>query len=168
MITIDYYTVQLILIAIIYSQVINIFESMVWAGGLWRLKAPFGTCNELPKQDMYHLVLMIAYALPFIPISRLITSWVLPSWIVWLLNDLLWHFWSVNPKYWIDWIKFYFNPKKKYVIWYARMGLFYIGVTPRLMFYITLFRIILLPLIYYISTSIEIAGFFNQLIFSFL
>ncbi len=137
------------LIAFLYSQLINIFESLIWHRGLWKLEYPFPRYKEEPKQDAYHVFLVVIYALPFIQYEP--TRILYATWIVWTLNDLLWNIWAVKPRDWIKWYKFYFNPRDAETVWIARLLICKVDVTPRRMFYLTLFRLTLLPLLVYFS-----------------
>jgi len=134
-----------LIIAAVYAQALNVFESLVWTGGLWRLKPPFPRAEEKVRNEGYHLALALAYVLPFIVLTwPNVLKALVPSILVWLLNDVTWHFWSVYPRYWISWIKFYFNPRDTGVVWYARFLVCMVGVTPRRMLIITLTRIAVL------------------------
>ncbi|RLE96585.1 MAG: hypothetical protein DRJ63_10365 [Thermoprotei archaeon] len=133
------------LLAAIYAQVINIMEVFLWTKGLWSIEPPFIFDVRKPKQDSYHILLAILYFLPFTFLG-LIEAFKL-AWIVWILNDTTWHFWAVKPSYWTEWVKFYFNPHINQIVWYARIGVKIIKITPRRMFLITVVRLLLLPLI---------------------
>ena len=138
---------HILVFVLIYSQIINIFETLLWVGKLWGIKPPFKVQEEeTVKNDAYHLFLSIAYIAPFLLIARGLEI-VGATILTWLLNDVMWHFWSVHIRYWLDWIKFYFNPKDNSVLWYARLGFTTIRVTPRRMFGITLFRVLFLGLL---------------------
>lgn len=136
----------LLIIAVIYSQIINVVESLIWTRGIWKLKPPFFTTPPNKVKGSYHFWLMIFYVLPFLFMTSNIIHIVACAWLVWLLNDITWHIWSVYPKYWIDWILFYFNPKDDRVVWYARLKFRIVAVTPKRMFRITLIRLILLKI----------------------
>ena len=136
---------DLILFSIIYAQGINIFESLFWTKGFWRFKPPYFK-NPTKDKSCYHIFLTLAYAAPFISLLfyNMIKYFLLCSTIVWLLNDLCWHFWAVSPRYWLDWFKFYFNPFSKQVLWYVRLKVIFIPVTPRRMFLATIIRIVMI------------------------
>jgi len=131
---------------LVYAQIINIFETILWIGKLWGIKPPFKTYEgEHIENDAYHLFLSLAYVIPYPFITRGLEI-LAAAILTWLLNDIMWHFWSVHVKYWLDWIKFYFNPKDDSTLWHARFGITTIRVTPRRMFKITAFRIVFLGL----------------------
>mgnify|MGYP000595487094 CR=1 FL=1 len=132
-----------LIFAIVYAQFINAVEALLWVKGLWVLKAPFKFETKEVYRDLYHVLLALLYIAPFLPLGLLET--IRLAWIVWILNDTTWHFWAVKPSDWIKWIKFYFNPFKNEVVWYARLGIIQVKVTPKRMFYITLIRILVLP-----------------------
>jgi len=126
-----------------YAQFINVMEVLLWTKGLWSLRAPFKFDTRKIPKDMYHVLLALLYIAPFAPLG-LVEAFKL-AWIVWILNDTTWHFWAVRPSDWLKWIKFYFNPFSNEVLWYARLGIAQIKVTPKRMFLITLARILILP-----------------------
>jgi len=135
---------------IMYAQIINIYESLKWIGRLWSLEPPLPPAPSKPNNDGYHLVLAIAYILPFLPLAMIdFASAALGVITTWTFNDLTWHFWSVKPKYWAKWMRFYFNPTDRRVVWYARMKLFSIPVSPSLMFFSTIMRVIIMIILCY-------------------
>lgn len=129
------------LIALLYSQAINIMETLIWVGKPWKLKPPFPFTTHEVKNDGYHLLLSILYIAPYLILysNRLLLVAEL-SLITWLLNDVMWHFWSVNPRYYLEWIRFYFNPHGNQIVWYARFLAAKVAVTPRRMFIVTIIR----------------------------
>ncbi|MCX8181214.1 MAG: hypothetical protein N3E41_07585 [Thermofilaceae archaeon] len=131
------------LIAFIYAQVINLVETFIWVGHLWGLKPPFPTTQGDVRNDGYHTVLAIFYVVPY-ALTYCCEPLVIAtlSTLTWLLNDIMWHIWSVNPRYHLHWLRFYFNPHSNQVVWYARFGFFKIAVTPKRMFRVTVLRII--------------------------
>ncbi len=139
---------QVILLAIIYSQVINIFETIYWIGGFWRLKPPFFKDERENVEGAYHTWLALMYVVPFLIIyNNNAVLVILGTWITWMMNDLTWHLWAVKPKYWLQWIKYYFNPYDNTTVWHARLWITSIKVSPRKMFYTTMFRAAVLPLL---------------------
>lgn len=130
------------LVALLYSQAINVAETFVWVGRLWKLKPPFPLTAHEVENDGYHLLLSVFYVVPYLILypNQLLLIVEL-SLITWLLNDVMWHFWSVNPRYYLEWIRFYFNPRGDQVVWYARFLVTKVAVTPRRMFTVTVARI---------------------------
>ena len=139
------YILPLIFLSIVYSQVINIFETLLWVRGLWKIKPPFPTSKGDVKNEGYHILLAFLYFMPFLFLNFGFIKSIPWAWLVWILNDMTWHFWSVYPYYWKRWIMFYFNPRLNDTLWFARFLIIKIKVTPRRMFYITLVRILFLP-----------------------
>lgn len=129
------------LIALLYSQAINVMETLIWVGKPWKLKPPFPLTTHEVKNDGYHLLLSILYIAPYFILypNRLLVVVEL-SLITWLLNDVMWHIWSVNPRHYLEWIRFYFNPRGNQVVWYARFLAAKVAVTPRRMFIATVIR----------------------------
>ncbi len=138
----------LLTLTFFYAQLINIFETLLWVRGFWKIKPPFPTSRGDVKNEGYHLFLAFLYFLPFIFIERDFIKTIPWAWLVWILNDTTWHVWSVNPHYWKEWLLFYFNPKINVAIWFARFLIIKVKVTPRRMFYITLVRLIVLPFLF--------------------
>jgi len=145
------------IIAFIYSQAINVFETLLWVKGFWKLRDVSETWKGVKKipRDAYHFFLAIAYVLPFIVTFNFLEV-AKGSILVWLLNDLTWHFWSVHPSSWFKWIKDYFNPRSTITLWYARLLFARVRVTPKLMFWITTTRIILLIVLQFIETLAQV------------
>lgn len=143
----------ILLWAIAYSQAINIVEVRLWVGRPWSLKPPFPRAHGKVRENGYHIVLALAYLAPFV-----VLCWndflcvIAMSITVWLLNDVTWHFWSVSPKYWDEWIRYYFNPRSGHVLWYARFLIANVEVTPRRMFGVTLARVLVLALCVFFKT----------------
>ena len=133
--------------AVLYAQLINVLETLLWVGDLWKLKPPFHHTKEdrIRLDDWYHLLLAVAYVVPFIPSGISFPVYVL---VVWLLNDLMFHVYAVDPRYWWDWICYYFNPfDDETTLWHARFGFFKIRVTPKVMFWSVVERFLLLYLL---------------------
>lgn len=141
---------ELEVISILYAQGINLFESLFWTGSLWKLKPPFFKNPNADEKSWYHVILTLLYVAPFLVLllNGIIVKFLYCSILVWLLNDLCWHFWSVSPKFWITWLKYYFNPFDNSVLWYVRYGIMNIPVTPKRMFLITVFRVFILCILY--------------------
>ena len=131
--------------AILYAQLINIMETLLWVGDLWKLKPPFSHVKEdnaFELNDWYHVVLAVLYILPFAPTGIQAPIYAL---IVWILNDAMFHVYAVDPRYWWDWICYYFNPfDDETTLWHARFGFFKIRVTPKIMFWSVVERFLLL------------------------
>jgi len=140
--------IPLLIFSLLYSQVINIFETIIWIKGFWKIKTPFPICKGDVKNDGYHLLLALLYFLPFIVITSSFFKALPWAWLVWFLNDTTWHFWSVHPKYWTKWIIFYFDPHSEVTLWYARFFIVKVKVSPKRMFYITIFRLLLMPFLF--------------------
>ena len=138
---------EVFIVAVLYAQLINVYESIKWTGGLWRLEPPFPVAENKVPLDFYHIKLAFLYFIPFPAIALDVSLCVLGGFMVWLFNDITWHFWSVKPRYWLEWIKFYFNPRGREVVWYARFGVIATAVTPRRMLMLTLFRMAILTLL---------------------
>lgn len=142
------------LIGLIYGNIVTLFEVILWNKRLWREFSPLRVTRK-PEKDAYHLFLAIAYCAPFIPftITGLIgfIDFLYGSVLVWLLNDVLWQFYAIRPYGWIKWIKYYFNPRDNRLLWYARLSIKMVGVTPRRMFYITITRAIFLLICFLVN-----------------
>ncbi|MCD6562384.1 MAG: hypothetical protein J7K23_00530 [Thermoproteales archaeon] len=137
-----------VILSIFYSQLINIFETVLWIRGFWKIKPPFPTSKGDVKNEGYHLLLAFLYFMPFTFLEPEFIKTIPWAWLVWILNDVTWHFWSVYPRYWKKWIIFYFNPRLNVVLWFARFLIIKVKVTPRRMFYITLIRLMVLPFLF--------------------
>ena len=140
-------------IAFLYGQVINIFETLVWVKGFWKLEdidEMWGDERRIPR-DAYHAVLALAYIIPFLPLG--IYRALLCGLVVSLVNDLLWHFWSVKPRNWIKWLKKYFNPyDNETLLWYARFAVAVVKVTPSRMFKSVIVRVFIMGFLIFWGT----------------
>ncbi|RLF02929.1 MAG: hypothetical protein DRJ59_02155, partial [Thermoprotei archaeon] len=132
--------IEIVIYTFLYAQIINVFETLLWVRSFWRLRkiSQLWGSERVPR-DAYHAFLAVLYILPFIPWG--LTVALECALIVWLLNDLTWHFWSVHPKSWFKWFKSYFNPFGHETLWYARLGITRIKITPKRMFWATVFRV---------------------------
>jgi len=130
-----------LVLAVAYSQIINVAETLIWVGRPWSLKPPFPLARGEVRNEGYHLVLAVLYVVPFIalhPAAPLKAAFL--ATLVWLLNDVTWHFWAVSPRHHVEWLRFYFNPRDTRIVWYARFLVGKFAVTPRRMFLVTLAR----------------------------
>lgn len=134
-------------LAACYSQVVNLVETVMWVGRPWSLKPPFPLAKGEVRNEGYHLLLAALYVAPFIVLSPAepLRAAVL-ALLVWLLNDVTWHLWAVDPRHHLDWLRFYFNPSDRRVVWYARFLAGKFAVTPRRMLLVTLARVVALAL----------------------
>ena len=134
-------------LAFTYAQFINLAETLLWIERPWGLKPPFPTAEEEVEDEGYHALLAALYVVPFAILYYVHPlKVVVLSVFVWFLNDTTWHFWAVNPRYYLQWLRFYFNPRDRRVVWYARFGIGKFAVTPRRMFIVTIVRIAVLVL----------------------
>jgi len=135
------------LIGFIHGNIITLFEVILWNKRLWCEFFPLHATRK-PENDAYHLFLAIAYFIPFIPLITVgligLIDFLYGGVFVWLLNDILWQFYAIRPRDWVKWIKYYFNPYDNSLLWYARLGIKMVKVTPRRMFYVTIARTIFL------------------------
>ncbi len=132
------------LVALAYGNVVAAVEAAIWCG-FWRRFSPPAREPEQPRDDAYHLALTAAYFAPFLPLMLLGAlsplDVVRGATMVWLLNDVLWHFYAVHPADWLKWLKFYFNPLDDRAVWYARFGFATAKVSPRRMLIATVIRL---------------------------
>ncbi|RLF05591.1 MAG: hypothetical protein DRK00_04035 [Thermoprotei archaeon] len=134
-------------LAVAYSQMINLAETLIWVGKPWSLKPPFPLAKGEVRNEGYHLLLAFLYVAPFValyPAAPLRAA--LLATLVWLLNDVTWHLWAVDPRHHVEWLKFYFNPRDTRVVWYARFLVGKFAVTPRRMLVVTLARVVVIAL----------------------